>query len=85
MLPQESRKQLNLPPALVEVADGERVDAGEVGQQHQLATTVGILVVDAPQLPGTILLGLGAVQGDRLVGYDTLRTIVRMRIDRERY
>ena len=81
MLPQESRKQLNSPAALVEVADGKRVDAGEVGQEHQLETTAGILVVDAPQLPGTVLLGLGAVLGNRLVGYDTLRTIVRMRID----
>ena len=67
MLLDPLEEEFYLPPAFVELCDGERRQGKVVGQKHQSSVLRGIEETDTPELLRIILLCIEAVEGDNLV------------------
>ena len=86
MLLDPFEKQLHLPAALVERADGCRWQRKVVGQEHQRLAGFRVFEADAAQRLRVILLGVNPIQRNRLIADDAdapirLRRIHSVRIE----
>ena len=84
MLLDPLEEQLDLPAALVELANGHGRQVEVVGDEHQLLAGLAVVEADPAQVLGIETAGLDAVERDGLVTDDAGGTIGGRRVDAAR-
>ena len=80
MLLDPFEKQLDLPPASIQLGDGERWQGEVVGQEHQPLAGFGVFESDTPQGRVEVLTRVKAGQHDGLIAHQPRTPVDRMRI-----
>jgi len=74
-------EELDLPPAFVELGDGQRREREVVGEEHEPLPFLRIEVADAAESLGVAPLAVEAVEPDGLIGVDPGGPVDRARVE----